>query len=297
MTTEEAKDMDMVDYLSRLGFVPDKPPRDHNHWYLSPLHEEKTASFKINRKMNRWYDFALGKGGNLVDFGVLYHGCTVKDFLKMLEDSGQTISQHKNFKKNYDRTDEGKEKIKVLSVKPIVSLPLIKYLRQRRIPIATADQYLKEVVYELNDKRYYALGFKNNSGGYELRNQYIKAASAPKDSTFIDNSSKELAVFEGFFNFLSYQAMYHKQDVPIRNFLVLNSTSFFEKNTPRMQQHQHVHLYLDNDATGQKFTKMALKIDKEKFIDERHLYQNYDDLNHWLTEFGMVRKQEIKQKP
>ena len=247
--------------------------------------------------MNRWKDWGSGESGNLVDFGILYHKCSTSDFLKMLDGPGLTISQHNSFKKKYDATDEAKEKIKVLTVKPIISLPLIKYLRQRRIPIATADQYLKEVTYELKDKKYYALGFKNDSGGYELRNQYIKAASAPKDSTFIDNGAKDVAVFEGFFNFLSYQVLYHKKNVPNRNFLILNSTSFFEKNLPRMQAHEYAHLYLDNDPTGQKFTKMALQLDKEKFRDERQLYQKYDDLNHWLTEFGLSYKQQVRQKP
>lgn len=296
MTIAEAKELDMVDYLSRLGFHPSKITEPH-YWYSSPLHDENTPSFKINRRMNRWKDWGSGQSGNLVDFGILYHNCSISDFLKTLDGPGQTISQHNSIKKKYDATDEAKEKIKVLSVKPVISLPLIKYLRQRRIPIATADQYLKEVTYELNDKKYYALGFKNDSGGYELRNQYIKAASAPKDSTFIDNGAKDVAVFEGFFNFLSYQALYHKQDVPNRNFLILNSTSFFEKTLPRMQAHEHAHLYLDNDATGQKFTGMALKLNKEKFRDERQLYQKYDDLNHWLTEFGMAHKQQIRQRP
>ncbi|HRN47509.1 MAG TPA: toprim domain-containing protein [Niabella sp.] len=296
MTTKEAKDLDMVDYLSKLGFEPIKVTEPH-YWYSSPLRDEKTPSFKINKKMNRWKDWGSGESGNLVDFGVLYHKCSVSDFLKLLDDSAPTISQHHSFKKNYNAKDEEKQKIKILSVKPIISLPLVKYLHTRRISMTIADQYLKEVSYELKDKNYYALGFQNNSGGYELRNQYIKAASAPKDSTFIDNGTKELAVFEGFFNFLSYQTLYHKKDIPIRNFLVLNSTSFFEKNIPRMHEHRRVHLYLDNDATGQKFTKTAIQMDKEKFIDERHLYQNYDDLNHWLSEIGLSHKQQIRQKP
>ena len=39
-----------------------------------------------------------------------------------------------------------------------------------------------------------------------------------------------LTVFEGFFNFLSYQAIHQKQEQPKTNFLILNSASFFEKS-------------------------------------------------------------------
>ncbi len=56
--------MDMVEYLQKLGYQPQKI-RNNDYWYLSPLRDEKTASFKVNRKLNAWYDFGLGQGGNI----------------------------------------------------------------------------------------------------------------------------------------------------------------------------------------------------------------------------------------
>ena len=64
-----------------------------------------------------------------------------------------------------------------------------------------------------------------------------------------------------------------------------------------MQEHSEVHLYLDNDKTGQKCTLDALALDNEKFQDERKLYQKYDDLNDWLVHIGQSQKQQIRQKP
>ena len=58
-----------------------------------------------------------------------------------------------------------------------------------------------------------------------------------------------------------------------------------------MAAHRFVHLYLDNDKTGQKYTQLADGIDREKFKDERHLYKNYKDLNQWLTQIGVSQKQ------
>src|SRR3954471_9650630 len=81
LSIEEAKEMDMVNYLSVLGHEPSKIRRN-DYWYLSPLRNEKTPSFKVNRRLNRWYDHGLGKGGNLIDFAVLYHNCTVGEFLR-----------------------------------------------------------------------------------------------------------------------------------------------------------------------------------------------------------------------
>lgn len=293
MTIKEAKEIDMVEYLAQVGYYPTKI-QGQNYWFSSPLHDEKTPSFKVNRKMNRWKDWGNGQAGNLVDFGILYHQCSISDFLQKLTGSLAYHPLATRQTDTADQNDDEKEKIRVLAVKPIMSLALIKYLRDRRIPDVVATKYVNEIHYTLYDKAYYALGFKNDSGGYELRNQYIKISSSPKDSTFIDNGSTDLAVFEGFFNFLSYAAIYLKLEQLNRNFLILNSTSFFEKNTAKMAEHKFVHLYLDNDKTGQKFTQLALGIDRQKFKDERPLYKNYKDLNQWLTQIGVSQKHVAK---
>ena len=83
LTCAEVKSRDMVDYLASLGFEPTRISRQH-YWYLSPFRNERTASFKVNRALNKWYDFGEGRGGNLIDFGILYFNCTVSDFLKQL---------------------------------------------------------------------------------------------------------------------------------------------------------------------------------------------------------------------
>jgi DNA primase len=66
----EARQMDIVSYLSTLGYEPAKI-RNFDYWYLSPLRSEKTPSFKVNRKLNLWYDHGIGKGGNVIDFAIL----------------------------------------------------------------------------------------------------------------------------------------------------------------------------------------------------------------------------------
>ncbi len=51
MTYAEANPIKMVEYLNSLGIQPQKI-RNNDYWYLSPLRGKKTASFKINRKLN-----------------------------------------------------------------------------------------------------------------------------------------------------------------------------------------------------------------------------------------------------
>ncbi|ASZ13743.1 toprim domain-containing protein [Chitinophaga pendula] len=291
MTIEQAKNIDMVDYLARLGHQPTKISEPH-YWYLSPLRpDERTPSFKINRTINKWKDWGSGNSGNIIDFGIQYHQCTVKEFLQKLD--ANTLTARPTVPHLASPVDG---EIRIIQVKPITSIPLIHYVRQRGIPIDIAERYLKEINYQLKGKNYFALGFKNDAGGYELRNKYIKASSAPKMSTFIDNKAKQLGVFEGFFNFLTHRAMHKDEPKNTTNYLILNSLSFFDRNIPRMSAHDRVLLYLDNDKSGDKYTKLALTTDCQKFSDERKLYFPYQDLNDWILNIGGHQKQQHQRQ-
>ena len=170
---------------------------------------------------------------------------------------------------------------------------LCRYLRQRKIEKSIADKHCYEVSFinGSNDKIYIAIGFKNNAGGYELRNEYFKGSSSPKYITYLDNLADKVTVFEGFFDFMSYQTIHENQQQELTNFLVLNSLSFFERSLLLMEKHQSIHLYLDQDEAGRKNTKLALKR-SPNFKDESKLYKGYKDLNDWLTNFGKLKMQK-----
>jgi hypothetical protein len=57
-----------------------------------------------------------------------------------------------------------------------------------------------------------------------------------------------------------------------------------------MEQHGHIHLFLDRDSAGIKFTQQALQWSK-KYIDQSHIYKKYKDLNEFL-----IRQQEPRHK-
>jgi hypothetical protein len=287
LSCEQAKQVDIVDYLASLGFVPAKVRRN-DYWYLSPLREEKTASFKINRKENIWYDHGLGKGGNLLDFGVLYHNCSVKDFVDKLDGN---LAFHQQIIKNSSTEDS---QIKILSERSLISLPLLRYIKQRRITEEASRKYCREIMFSLHNKTYLAIGFRNNEGGFELRNEWFKGSSSPKAITSFDHGAKALAVFEGFFDFLSYRSIQQNQQLPALNFLILNSTSFFEKSREFMEQYDSVRLFLDRDKTGQNSTLQALSWSK-KYRDESHLYNGYNDLNEWMQQIGKSIKKGLRQ--
>ncbi|MEO5998951.1 MAG: CHC2 zinc finger domain-containing protein, partial [Chitinophagaceae bacterium] len=164
MTIQQAKEIDMVDYLSNIGHKPIKI-KEPNYWYKSPLRDEKSPSFKVNRSLNRWFDFGDGKFGNLIDFGILYHECSVRDFLHKLDDAGHNINQRQSLVNNFTSKDEENNRIKILSVNEISSYSLVSYLHARKISDDIAGKYCREVRYQTGEKICYVLGFKNNSGG------------------------------------------------------------------------------------------------------------------------------------
>ncbi len=56
MNTSKAKEISIVKVLQNLGCEVVKTNGDEL-WFLSPFRLEKTPSFKVNRKMNKWFDF------------------------------------------------------------------------------------------------------------------------------------------------------------------------------------------------------------------------------------------------
>lgn len=296
----QANQLDLVDLLESLGYRPVKI-RENDYWYLSPLREEKTASFKVNRKMNVWYDHGTGKGGKLVDFGISFWNCTVKELLAKLEGDREvrTVSFHPPSSgpagEKKEALNEGR-KIIIVSDSELKSPGLLKYLKSRQIPPDIARHYCREVVFELYEKRYLAIGFKNGGGGYELRSQYFKGSSSPKEPRLIktgeQTETKELTVFEGFFSFLSFLTIQNFRPGLLAgfqntqtDFLILNSLSFFEKSREQMQEYPAINLCLDRDKAGLTCTEKALGW-SAKFRDKSQLYGKHKDLNEWLKDLN-----------
>lgn len=63
---KEIKSIPLATFLSQLGHYPVKT-QGNRLWYKSPLRQEHTASFKVQTDINCWYDFGIGKGGNIID--------------------------------------------------------------------------------------------------------------------------------------------------------------------------------------------------------------------------------------
>ena len=198
MNIQEVKQIRIADYLQSLGYTPVKQ-QGSSFWYKSPLREETDASFKVNTELNKWYDFGLGKGGNIIALAAeLYHTEDVTCLLKRIEERTPYI-RPASF--SFGKQQSDNRTYRVLRVGELSSPALIAYLQERGIDIELAKRECKELRFENADKPYFAIGFPNMARGYEVRNRYFKGCVAPKDITHIRQQKEPRTVcylFEGF---------------------------------------------------------------------------------------------------
>jgi hypothetical protein len=291
---EKAKQIDLLDYLQKLGYRPSKI-RGRDYWFLSPFRNEKTASFKVNCNKNLWFDFALGKGGTIIDFGIRYFKCSIQELLlKLCQETETGFSFHQPIREN--KIDSGEILISVC--RAITDPTLRQYLHERNIPLIIANRFCSEIEFELYGKRRIAIGFKNDLGGYELRSENFKGSSSPKSTSIFKNNPSTISVFEGCFDFLSFQTAFlfdrkliHELPKNQGSYLILNSLSFLDTSRELMEKYRQIDLYLDRDESGLKATSKALEW-SENYRDKSHIYDAFKDLNEYHIE---QRKDEPRQ--
>ncbi|MCG6188026.1 toprim domain-containing protein [Maribellus maritimus] len=271
---DTAREITIVDFLKENAVLPQR----ENHkeaWFLSPLREEKEASFKVSKLLNRWYDHGLGQGGNIIDLVIAMNNhCSVREALSILDKIALSFSFQKQ---EIFAIPEKQDEIKIESVRNLQHPALI----TRRINPSVATCYAKEVHYSFRGRTYFAIGLENISGGWELRNLYFKNAASPKDFSYFNTGKQMLSVTEGMFDFFSllmfYPRLPHKSD-----FLILNSVSFTNRTQKVVLPYSKIGLYLDNDPAGRKATKQ-LMADLSNSVDMSALYDEKKDLNQLLT--------------
>ncbi len=169
-----------------------------------------------------------------------------------------------------------------IEIMPLRSRALVAYLQERGIPAQIATEHCRQVHYSCRGNRYYAVGFANESGGYELRNKYFKGCIAPKDISLRrirDGPTNEVAVFEGFIDYLSWLTIYGRPDMDA---IILNSVSNVGKAIQHLHDYGAIHCYLDNDDAGSTaMTKLSDKFDSI-VIDHRNAYLGFADINDYL---------------
>ena len=140
--------------------------------------------------------------------------------------------------------------------------------------------------YQVRCRCFFAIGLRNDCGGWELRSERFKGSSSPKQITTVDHQSDKVIVFEGFMDFLACLSMKHPAPFGI-DATVLNSVVNLPKALPFLERHPTIHAFLDNDEAGRRtLAELTRRCPRSQVIDHAHLYRDYKDLN----DFWIARK-------
>ena len=286
MTTQEAKKIRIADYLQSLGYSPVKQ-QGNNLWYKSPFRQETEASFKVSVEHNLWFDYGLGRGGNII---TLAQEIYCSDYLPYL--LGKIAEQMPHVRPvsfffHQQASDPG---FQHQEVKELSHPALLRYLQERGINTVLAKVECKELHFSHNGKPYFAIGFPNVAGGYEVRNRFFKGCIAPKDISHIRQQGEpkeKCLVFEGMMDYLSFLTLRMKNCPTMPNLdgqdcVILNSVSNVSKAIDVLHGYERIHCLLDNDEAGRKATMAIERAYSYRVRDFSGNYNGYKDLNDYL---------------
>ena len=288
----DLKNISIRQFLARRGILP-KYERNGYGMYLSPLREERTPSFKVDYVRNLWYDFGLGEGGTLLTLVMRLERCDSREAVRRLQNGEKRDAGSASLSPSVgERPAVGGPSpvvrlaavpaLRILSDDPLRHPALIGYLVSRGIVPSVAAAFCREVRYEVNGRAFFAVGFRNDAGGWELRSERFKGGSSPKHITTLDNRSDTVIAFEGFMDFLAYLSLKHPERLRI-DAAVLNSVVNLPKAIPFLSRHPVIHAFFDNDEAGRKTTSDLIRLcPRSEVIDKSSFYSGHKDVNDYL---------------
>lgn len=261
--------------------------------WFSPFREESEASLHIDRGKNLWYDHGLGMGGSIIKLIMLVKHCGCKEAEVFVTALDPTVQGNQPSPNTRVPVAEAHNATEIKAVRSIKSGYLTRYLSSRKIPLELAREYLKEVIV-YNPKKgmnFTLVGFPNNAGawalsaptGYKSTNKSAITTINTEGTVANKPSARSVAVFEGFWDFLSWQVM-QGSTKPSCDVVVLNSVNNLQKAMEYIGKHEKIMGFLDNDGAGQKCQSALEKAFPGRVIDMSDLYGQYKDLNEMLQD-------------
>ena len=305
MNIKQAKQIKIEAYLEQIGCTRTST-KSNEIWFKSPLHEDRTASFRVNQILNTWFDYGYngGEGGDLIKLIQKIHSVSVSEALAILASKVDVITTTP--KQVTEKTIKPKErKLELLEIKSIHEKALFHYLKERCINLDVAKKYLKQVDFRVveNNKtgnRQYALAMKNDNDCYEFRNKHLKGiVGEPKNgkskdlTTFNLSENKQVAIFEGMLDFLSFLTHYKIKDLS-SGVIILHSITSTKKSREILDTtgFSEVFLFLDNDEAGRTASIKLSENLPYPVKDKSTIYTGFKDYNEFLQNLSRAGRKE-----
>ncbi len=272
------------------------PAKDNGFYgmYHSPFREDHKASMKVDYNKNLWIDYGTGEGGTLIDLVMRIENCSNGKAMQLLEQkiAGTSSFSFQKETKIIPKITQ-QQAITIRNVGILTNPGLIGYLRERCIDIEIAQLHCQEVHYSVNGKPYFAVGFRNDNGGYELRNKYFKGCTSKDTTTIKAGNNDTCQLFEGFMDYLSFLTMKNWQQSKT-DVIVLNSLSNLAKVKNTLTAYSSIVAFLDNDEAGKRAVQ-ELKSCYPNVIDQSGCYAKHKDLNDCLCGKKLLPKKQVRK--
>lgn len=291
MNIEQANAIPMREILAKIACLPIKE-KDEFVFYNSPLRPDENASFIVNTKTNRWQDLGVAKFGNVVDF--------ISQYL-FSQDEDHTIIDALRWLRNMTKRSplstfpvKGKSLPINLTVQTVTELndgDMLSFLKEKYIDETISKKYLKQVIIKNRDsgKTFIAVGLKNESDGFEIRNEVIRGGVGVRGISFIRGTeapAKEIHIFEDILDFLatvSYQPNNELKgdSIILNSMFCLPQVFAYINNYP----YEQLNTWLDNDHFGDSATQFLKNIVRHEnsmsFQAMNNLYRDCQNYHEW----------------
>jgi DNA primase len=279
-----------------LSFFGKDTSHNRTYHYFSPFREESNRSFHVNPRKNVWYDFGIAEGGGALLLVAKLSSCGQEEAYDILAQMNTSFIPSYTYRSPSPVRKEPERSIIIDHVsKEFRRKSLLKYAHERGISKMTLDRFCKQITYHSvysPNLKHTAIGFANEDGGYMLRSRSVKKCTACGISILRSNGATEVAVFEGFFDFLSWIEDQGIDSLPC-NICVLNSVSNLKRAINFLNEHREIHLYLDNDRAGEEAAAQIEYFcmnEETRVVRMSHLFEGYKDYNEMLTKSRPTHK-------
>jgi hypothetical protein len=287
---DQLKQKDCTQYLESVGYRP-KSTHGKTVKYLAPWRNESSPSLHVYKNTNTFTDWGdRTKSGSVIQLCMAVEGVSFGKACEILS-NGEIRNRPKLPPRQSDEPA-----IKLLYSTSIQSAWLCQYLAFRCIDLEVARKYCRQYRIELkrDDGTAYrktAIGFSNDKGGVEFRSAKAKISNSPKYLTTINKGNKDLLLFEGFIDFLSFITLYGEPHD--KTIIVLNSVSFISYVDFKL--FDSCDFWCDSDSSGDRILEVVKAQVPTK--DMRYLFAGSKDLNEFLMkkrERGLYKRELLQ---
>ncbi len=290
------EEQSIVDFLGRLGYFPVKKS-GREFFYHSMLREtgKNTPSLAVWDEGGKWIDHGGSnrtgiQGGGILQLARAYW--PNHSYFEVLQKIQFTFDHFEKAKipllDSFKSTNKEIDSILEFSHSQQLgrNYVLSSYLQNRGVESVASgllwEVYYRNKAFKNPSQLCYAIGWKNEKSNWEISSpKGFKASIGNKDISIIQGSAEHVALFEGYFDFLSWRKINGSSVHPTA--IILNSVSLVNRAVENMRKFNKIDLYLDNDEVGKQCTTLIKQA--YPFANDRSdIYTGFKDYNEMLMD-------------